>query len=288
MITTAARQAAGQAAAMHHKIGVSAMLVIRQRQIVGLETLARRRFEDSLVEHIATYFPNLARMLGEPRVRHVIDYGLARARLHGFTSERNLCLYLDLMLMLGSNFDVDPQLPWATQILTDPVSEHPTLRIDRLTNAAMDHMDRSAGADDANLRRVLADVRGDLPTRLTELEASSGLWAECAASLLARLWPERCALLGASSMQELIHIAYESASHYGLHSRRARAIYLVCTFVLGSHFDSDPQHPWAAAALTAEGQDGAAKAMRLYHDGMAWLAVLLAGEDADRDTEESI
>ncbi len=267
------------------------MLVIRQRQIVGLETLARRRFEDTLVDHVATYFPNHARVLGEPRVRQVIDYGLARARLHGFTSERNLCLYLDLMLMLGSNFDVDPQLPWAAEILMDPASEHPTLRIDRLTNAAMDHMDRSAGADDGHLRRVLDGVRGDLPTRLAELDASSGLWSECAAALLVRLWPERCALLGAAGMQDLIHVAHESASHYGLHSRRARAIYLVCTFVLGSHFDSDPQHPWATAALKTEGLDAAARAMRLYNDGMAWLAGLLAREhrksDRDRDGEES-
>ncbi len=252
------------------------MLVIRGPQIARLDTLSRHDFEDKLVEHVHTYFPNHARVLGEPRVRQVIDYGLARARLHGFTSERNLCLYLDLMLMLGSNFDVDPQLPWAAEVLTDPTIEHPTLRIDHLTNLAMDYLTRSAGVDDDHLERALAWVRGGLPTLLAELDASPGLWTDCATALLRQLWPERCALIGEAGLHELIRGAGESASQYDLHARRERATYLVCSFLLGSGFDSDPQHPWAIDALRGEGRDGPARATRLYQDGMAWMARLLA------------
>ena len=32
--------------------------------------------------------------------------------------ERDVCLYINLMFLLGSNFDTDVQLPWLADILT--------------------------------------------------------------------------------------------------------------------------------------------------------------------------
>jgi len=250
-------------------------LEIHSQQLTTLHARAHRSFVDELVDHVTTYFPAHA-ALGEPQIRRVIDHAVARAQLHGFTSERNICLYLDLVLMLGADLDVDPQIPWAAEILADPGFTHPTLRIDHLTNTALTHLERTAGVDDVHLERAVDRLRRDMDDMIHMVDRSGSMWPPLALRILRRIWPERCDALGEVPLAYLIRGAYEGAHHHGLAARHDLAIYLVCTFLFGSGFAHDPQYPWAAAALAAESGDGARKAERLYQGGLAWLVHMFA------------
>ncbi len=248
---------------------------IHSSQLTTLHDRANRTYADDLVDHIRNYFPAHT-ALGDLQLRRVVDRAVSRAGLHGFTSERNICLYLDLMLMLGSDFDVDPQFPWAAEILAEPTFAHPTLRIDHLTNTALARLERTAGVDDEHLARAYLRMRRNMTDLIAMVDRGGGLWAPLALTVLRRIWPERSADLGDDTLARVIRGAYEAAHHHGLAARHDLAIYVVCSVIFGSGFDRDPQFPWAAEALSAEGGAGPRPAERLYHAGLAWLAQLLA------------
>jgi hypothetical protein len=99
------------------------MLKIRKEQYEELGKISLKRFEDNMVEHIKEFFPENYDALGETVVRKVIEYGVERAEAHGFETEPDVNMYIDLMFLLGSHFDTDPQLPWAAEILQEESTE---------------------------------------------------------------------------------------------------------------------------------------------------------------------
>ncbi|MCH9682195.1 MAG: hypothetical protein K0V04_12225 [Deltaproteobacteria bacterium] len=69
-------------------------------------------------------------------------------------------------------------------------------------------------------------------------------------AMVYREFPVDAQLLGTAGLRPVIAHARRRARHHRLHTRGAVAGYLCLMMVLGGHFDTDPQLPWAAAALT--------------------------------------
>jgi hypothetical protein len=252
---------------------------IHSSQLATLHDDAQRTYADDLVAHVKEFFPAHA-ALGDVQLRRVVDRAIARANLHGFTSERNICLYLDLMLLYGADVDVDPQYPWFAEILADPAFPHPTLRVDHLTNTALAYLDRTAGADDEHLGRACLRLHREMDDIIVMIDRDGGgLWPPLAARVIRRVWPERAETLDEATLARTIRGAYDSAQHHGLAARRDLAIWFACAFVFGSGFAHDPQYPWAAAALARADGDPLRPAERLYRDGRACLRRLLGLEE---------
>src|SRR5215813_3629565 len=95
------------------------MFVLTDKQLQSFTEAHLRQFESEMLEHIREFFPDHLRVAGEEAVRATIRYGYDRATSHGFTTKRNVCLYLNNMILFGSNFDHDPQYPWVQEILQD-------------------------------------------------------------------------------------------------------------------------------------------------------------------------
>jgi hypothetical protein len=106
------------------------MLQIRQSQMKLFSDAEVRKYEDWVVAHVRKFFPNASSHLTESQLRDLIRYGIRRAASNGIRSRPNVCKYIDLMVLLGRDFDVDSQYPWAARALRDWKSE--TGRIDAL------------------------------------------------------------------------------------------------------------------------------------------------------------
>ena len=98
------------------------MNVLRQAGLEG--------FVDKMREHLSDTFPRETRELGQTALEETIWYGIGRAETHEVTSERDVCLYLGLMLVFGRDFD--RELDWAREILADRSVPRPSERMDRL------------------------------------------------------------------------------------------------------------------------------------------------------------
>ncbi len=103
---------------------------------------AGRRFDDRLLRHLWTHFPEICGRLGQNGVRRAILYGIGRAREYQLTTERQIARYLNLQFAFGLHFD--EQLPWAAATLDD-LDEPAELRIDRLSEKATRYAPEARG-----------------------------------------------------------------------------------------------------------------------------------------------
>jgi len=112
------------------------MLTIRKEQLAVFGLLGQKTFEDRVVIHIKKVFPEQAEAFGEPKLRETIQYGTQRAAAYRIVSERDVCKYIDLMILYGLDFDKDPKHPWAQSVLQNQALRNPSTKVDRLFKAA--------------------------------------------------------------------------------------------------------------------------------------------------------
>src|ERR1700719_491066 len=96
---------------------------IRESQFQAFADGLRIQAENELVAHCHQFAPQSYRAAGENGVRQAVRLGFQRAQGYGFETQDHVRFYVDLMLVLGSDFDSDPQFPWAAEILQDPLSK---------------------------------------------------------------------------------------------------------------------------------------------------------------------
>ena len=112
------------------------MLTIRKEQLAAFRPLGEKTFEDRVIAHLKKVFPEQSESLGEPKLRESIQYGKQRAASYKIISERDVCKYIDLMIVYGRDFDKDPNHPWAQSILQNQAIRNPSSKIERLYKAA--------------------------------------------------------------------------------------------------------------------------------------------------------
>ena len=67
---------------------------------------------------------------------------------------------------------------------------------------------------------------------------------------LAEFSPPLFKAIGEEQMRKAIQFGIDRAGSYGFDFRGPVRLYLELMLLFGSHFDTDPQYPWAAAILT--------------------------------------
>jgi hypothetical protein len=94
------------------------MFTLRRQHFEAFNKDILRRFEERMVEHVKLFFPSQYRALGPAVVREWISHGIGRAQRYSIVAERDVSKYIDIMFVLGRDFDKDPQHGWAGPILT--------------------------------------------------------------------------------------------------------------------------------------------------------------------------
>jgi hypothetical protein len=250
-----------------------------RRELQGaLERVAIEGFVDRLLDHLQVSFPRHRSVATEEDLRNTIRLGLDRARGYGITYQRGVCRYVELMLMLGSGFDVDPQLPWAARILGDSSEADEVSRIDQLHAEASDYL-----RDVASDYRDLAGTKGNRgflrELRRIRREGDDPLSPDIRRELIerlmawiARVFPRKCQYVGEDDLRRLIRSGVASAEQYGMATVRGGATYVGMMMVLGSGFDVDPLLPWAGAILKDQSRALAARKVdRLSAEALSHL-----------------
>lgn len=172
------------------------------------EELALRNYEDEMVQHIKQSTPKHSETIGEPAVRQVIRIGIERAKEYDLTNRGPGRFYIELMFMFGSDFDTDPQYPWAEEILSDSEITDQMERADRLYNKTMDYLEKAAGPEykyEKEAMRRLSQMRfEDLPTSEEDFESEI-------VTHLNRIHPQKFEYIGETAIRELIQRGNEVA-----------------------------------------------------------------------------
>ena len=121
------------------------MLTIRDEQLRVLEKDVEDRMFADAVHHIRVSLPDIYEELGEEQVRQSVALAKSRSAAHGFDTWAAVVGYLDVMYILGFEFEEDPRYPWANEILEafDRSNEE---RLEQLLRMAM----QAAAASDVS------------------------------------------------------------------------------------------------------------------------------------------
>lgn len=249
------------------------MLVLRKEQVDQLQQAAKLRCADAILISLAGFPPPLFKTLEEEQRRAVIRFGMDRAEPHGLTSRDPVRLYLELMLLLGSQFDTDPQYPWAGQILAEPDQDAPMERAERLYQRAMDYRERVSGPENVHALKALEHIRHCIhqPLRVTLDTFVPDMVAE-----VGRLYPQKATELDKEGLEEVLGKGLEEAEQLGILTVRGAVLLSLMMLTLGHGCTTDPLYPWIAAALEkTAGIDSQDRIKGLEKEFLLWLDQVL-------------
>jgi hypothetical protein len=114
------------------------MLTIRRKQMAVFAEVETKKFVDRVVVHLKKFFPKQCEAMGDSQLPETIRYGIKRAASYNIKAQRDVSRYVDLMMVLGHDFDRDKRLPWAGEVLRARNSAE--VRISMLLKTAQKHL----------------------------------------------------------------------------------------------------------------------------------------------------
>jgi hypothetical protein len=141
-------------------------MILRHTQMTAFRKAALESFENEMVAHIREFAPRLFEIVGEPGMREFVQMGVDRARQHQFEQRGPVRFYLEMMLTFASDFDTDPQLPWASKALSDKAITDQMARSGALYEAMQKYLDRVAGPNNRFAMEALKRLQRERPEHL--------------------------------------------------------------------------------------------------------------------------
>ena len=227
------------------------------------------KLRDDVLSHLWRQYPQHCLILTDPGARRAIDVGVDRAAVHGFRELAQVRAFVTLMVFLGSHFDEDPQLPWVAEHLQQTAKARRADAMHGLLGKTAERMRRIVGQRGGYYRRALAWAQAqDFDAIVAKRKDDDDLHG-----LLNQLHRRKYAALGEWKVQQLIHAARAAGGQHGLTTQAGVAVYVTLMFLLGSAFDRDPFHPWAADTLAnPTSVDPDERARRLHAAALGMLA----------------
>lgn len=240
------------------------MLLIEQSQIDALKRVPIARFEQQMCEHVHTYFPNHCRIAGDQAVKILVSHATVQAQSYGFITQRDCCLYLTSMFMLGTHFDIDPMYPWVAAYLNStnvdedfaPDSEQALEPIaDRggaLADKSLAFLQEYAGKERRHINRCILYLHNNPNNMIAPTNNNSQTFEHLMLEHLSTVFPSKVEAFGEPLINLLIENGCEMALKYGLTETAGKSLLITMMLLLGSAIDNDPFIPWVKEILNDE------------------------------------
>jgi len=250
------------------------MFTIRKGQITVFEKNAYTCFEDDMVEHLRSFAGKHCEVIGEKKVRETIQSGIERAKKYDLTNRGPVRFFIEMMFMFGSEFDTDPQYPWAVDILNDDTIPGQMFRAERLYDEMILYLDNVAGPKNAYSIKALQGIRERI---LRPVALSRDTFVNDMLMEMKRIYPQKCLYTGDAPLRELIREGMRSAEIYAIQNMRGTMLFVVLMFALGHGFSDDPLFPWISKTLNDPSiPDPDQKAERVERKAATYLDNVLA------------
>lgn len=93
------------------------MLRIRKEQMDILGECMLKKFEDYMIVHLHQRFVEQLKDTPEEAIRTIVRKGISKAKCYDTCIEHDVERYIDLMFILGDDFDNAEKTLWAGEIL---------------------------------------------------------------------------------------------------------------------------------------------------------------------------
>ena len=96
------------------------MLTIRKKQMATLEAHMRLQFRKDLLKRLRRDLRDETKEADDGHLLELIETGMVRARTYGITIERDVSMYVFLMVLYSPHFEEREDMGWAKKILLKP------------------------------------------------------------------------------------------------------------------------------------------------------------------------
>jgi hypothetical protein len=249
------------------------LLKIRDEQMKIFEQAAQRNFAGEMVGHVRQFAPRHSKIIGEHGVRQVVGMGMERARRYGLNNRGPVRFYIELMFMLGSDFDTDPQYPWASEVLNESNCPDQSERADRLFRGATDYFEKVSGPGN---KHEMEAMRRATRIRFEDLPTLKGSNTDELVNHLNGIHRQKCKYIGRNVLMALIQRGEQLAKERDLSHGAGTAVFVCLMFLFGHGCFTDPMFPWIEEKGDAPITDPREKASNLYSRMGGYLANALA------------
>jgi hypothetical protein len=251
------------------------LLVIRDEQMGILGRVPRIAFEAELANHFTRHYPAECGRAGREQVLKMVRLGIQRAFAHGYGSQREVGVYINLMVILGQAFDRDPQIPWAIEQINDLSIDDPFDRIKRVFQSTLTYLEQCFGGANGQMVRTLVRLRD---FDLKRAPQSEGLqFQDDISRVLQYFCPQKYVFQGEEANRSLVQEGLDGAEQYGIENSPGLTVYITLMFLLGAGFDQDPLYPWAGEVLRDRSlPDENTRVAALHRGAMNYVAAVLS------------
>lgn len=219
-------------------------MIIREAQFEALQNALTAKVEMEFVEQCYKFSPPLCKAAGDRGVLQTVRNGMERAQSYSFSDKDHIQFYIEMMLVLGSEFDSDPQFPWAAEILQD-FSSQSHVRVLALHRDLSLYLDRVVGPENVFLKEALANF---LELR-TQLSSPEELNIDNVRKLLWRFFPQKYDDMNDDQLSQIEASAMSRAREFEL--TWGDGLIAGIMFMFGHGATSDNLYPWIANTLAA-------------------------------------
>lgn len=228
----------------------------------------RIRIRDAVLDQLWLRFPAHCVVLTDPRCRPAVELGLDRAARHGFHALELARPFVVLMMLLGSHFDEDPQLPWAGERLRRSALAPRRHAMADLLAGASEAMEPVVGREGEYYRRALGRIGALELDTLVQTYAGDD---EGLRRFVRHIYRRKHDALGPDGVTRLLQWAQFKALHHGLSTPSGALVMVGLMLMLGTEVDRDPFHPWVGDTLAATRGEAPEARARSLHQAASWI-----------------
>lgn len=219
---------------------------VRSEQLQTLAATSATSFEADMVLHLRKMSPGIHRVVGDEVFRTAIANAIKRTGSYGFTNRGPIRLYLELQILLGHNFDTDPQYTPAAAILRKGDFTDQMPRAERLFEWSRDTWGIVAGPDYQHARDALSSLRD---RDFEKFRLPPGDPVNPLAQLLAGIHPQKAKRVSGAAIEAIAAKGVHAAARAQVTSDPGIALVCGLMFALGHGILTDPYYPWIHGTL---------------------------------------
>ncbi|WP_395344294.1 hypothetical protein PN836_005870 [Ningiella sp. W23] len=118
------------------------MLEITEEQITAFKAKSVSRFEAKMKVYLTKTFPDWSLEKTPNQLHSFIICGIDIAKGYNLFSEKSVCKFIGITVILGQDFDSKPEYLWAKEILENPEKLDEAIVIDKLCSAVVQDLNQ--------------------------------------------------------------------------------------------------------------------------------------------------